>query len=192
MTPHDHLIPGSDRPVNPRRRKNSRNQSPQIHPPVPGKFTLGIGTSNPLISLQAATVYLGCGRNEILKLVEDGRLRWAFDISGVEANRREARIARESLFEFVGFQTAPPRESENEEDELLQLIERMVPEKKLEHRAAMTVREVARSLGCTYCHVRNLLNEGSLALAPEVAQPYHAKLVSRDSFVDFLRERRMS
>lgn len=185
-----HLIAGSDKPVNPPRRKKERTR--QIHPPLPEKFLLGLGNRTPLIPLRAAAVYLGGGTAEVLKLIDDGRLHWAFDIAGAEAARREVRVARESLFEYVWLEIAPPREKENEEGELLRFLDRIVPAKKLEATSLLSVRQVADCMACTYCHVRNLVMDGTLRLSPESARTYHSRMVTRDSFVNFLRERRIT
>jgi len=70
--------------------------------PVPRPFDFGFSERRPLVPLPAVMMFLDRTANEVVELIEDGKLRWAFDIRTTKAGSREVRILRQSLFEYTG------------------------------------------------------------------------------------------
>jgi len=70
--------------------------------PVPQPFDFGFTARRPLLPLSAVAMFLNKSAREILALIEDGKLRWAFDIRSAKSSRREIRVLRQSLFECAG------------------------------------------------------------------------------------------
>ena len=66
------------------------------------------------------------GKN-ILKLIEEGELCWAFDLRSPGTEHRQVRILRQSLLEYAGLLARPEEEDEREEVELRRAIDLVLP-----------------------------------------------------------------
>ncbi len=73
-----------------------------VVPPVPRPFDFGFTARRPLVPLAAVMMFLNQSARQVTALIEDGQLRWAFDIRSAAAAQREVRVLRQSLFEFTG------------------------------------------------------------------------------------------
>ncbi len=82
------------------KRRKKRRKEPV--PPIPRAFDFGFTPERPLVPLAAAMLFLNRNSKQVLALIEEGKLRWAFDIRREGVARREVRILRQSLFEFTG------------------------------------------------------------------------------------------
>lgn len=82
----------------------------------------------PLVPLSAAVLFLNRNGKSVLKLIEAGELRWAFDLRSPDAEHRQVRILRQSLFEFAGLLEKPADEDEREEVGMQRAIELILPE----------------------------------------------------------------
>ncbi len=76
--------------------------SRRVVAPVPRAFNFGFTARRPLVPLSAVTMFLNKSNREVISLIENGKLRWAFDIRSAKASRREIRVLRQSLFECAG------------------------------------------------------------------------------------------
>ncbi len=65
-------------------------------------FNFGYTARRPLVPISAVAMFLNKSAREVLSLIEDGKLRWAFDIRSAKSSRREIRVLRESLFQCAG------------------------------------------------------------------------------------------
>ena len=113
-------------PTKPKRRRRRRVR-PVVVAPVPRAFDFGFTARRPLVPLRAVTMFLNMNARQVLALIEEGKLRWAFDIRSGKAHRREVRVLRQSLFEFTGLHapTACPVNAEREE--FLKVMELILP-----------------------------------------------------------------
>jgi hypothetical protein len=197
-------------------------------PPRPRPFDFGFTARRPLVPLPAVLLYLNKNAREVLTLIEDGRLRWAFDIRSSEAAARQIRVWRQSLFEYTGLQ---PRENSPrilEEAEFAEIIRIVVPggfvpspETLISCRPPRPARirpaiqrkpcapaapvhrllfpqepvlwatEIARCLSCTPQHVRKLAGDNSLRTVNAHRAPKSSCLITRASFIEFLKQRRL-
>ena len=98
-----------------------------IEPPVPRPFDFGFSALRPLVPLSAAILFLNRNSKNILKLIEAGELRWAFDLRSPGTEHRQVRILRQSLFEFAGLVERVEAEDEREEVELQGAIDLVLP-----------------------------------------------------------------
>jgi hypothetical protein len=75
----------------------------EVLPPLPRRFDFGLTSSHPLVPLPAVTLFLDKSAREVLKLIESGQIRWAFDIRSAGASLKQVRVFRRSIFEYAGF-----------------------------------------------------------------------------------------
>lgn len=203
--------------LKPRRRGRPRKAKP-VAPPVPRAFDFGFTARRPLVPLAAVTMFLDKSAREVLALIEQGELRWAFDIRSSKAERREVRVLRQSLFEFTGLYS-PPENPSGGEGEFAKIIGLILPKgtipspggasgagfrlkmrlpaaefRKLRFPREPVLRatEIAQSFSCLGQHVHNLIREKSLQAANLRCGPKASPLVTRASVVEFLKQRRMS
>jgi hypothetical protein len=85
-----------------RHRRHHLSTVRQPVPPAPGRFNFGFGRRRPLVPVSAAAMFLNMDTQEVLALIDGGGLRWAFDIRSRDAERREVRVWRQSLFDYTG------------------------------------------------------------------------------------------
>jgi len=122
-------------------------------------FDLRLPAGRPLVPIEAVMVLIDRDEDDILNLVELGKLRWAFDISSPGTKRRELRIHRESVLEYLS--------SSHEATKDTNLISGILPKPTLVQ-AHATIRgtELGRRFSCCQWLVANLIDTGELSLAP--------------------------
>jgi hypothetical protein len=76
--------------------------------------------------MSAVAMFLNKSNQEVLSLIEDGKLRWAFDIRSVKASRREVRVLRQSLFECAGLFSREQVMPEAEQGEFLKVMDQLL------------------------------------------------------------------
>jgi hypothetical protein len=99
----------------------------KIVPPVPRPFDFGFTARRPLVPMRAVTMFLDRGPRQVLDLIEEGKLRWAFDIRSAGARHREVRVLRQSLFEFSGLYSPPDRAFQLLDVEFSKIINLILP-----------------------------------------------------------------
>ncbi|HZQ47003.1 MAG TPA: hypothetical protein VFC07_08330 [Verrucomicrobiae bacterium] len=97
-------------------------------PPVPRPFDFGFTAKRPLVPLAAVAMFLNKSAREVLALIEDGKLRWAFDIRSAKASRREVRVLRQSLFEYAGLFAKGEILPEAEKGEFAKIMDSLLAE----------------------------------------------------------------
>jgi hypothetical protein len=117
-------------------RSGSRGE---IFAPVPGKFDFGFTARRPLVPLTAVSMFLDLTAKEVLALIEEGKLRWAFDIRTAHSERREVRVLRQSLFEFTGL-CERQRNAQSGEAEFREISELILPRGVLASPAGIAAR----------------------------------------------------
>jgi hypothetical protein len=150
---------------------------------------LTIPAARPLVPLEACMVLLDRDEDELLAAIEDGSLPWAWDIRGAGAERREIRVWRESVLEWVGRDGNRGSEIANLKLE----IGNDMPGDILPHRDLRTT-ELQRLFCCSQKHAQGLIEAGLLVpvrARPVESGPNAFTLVARPSVTRFLRERRV-
>ena len=114
-------------PIYPMAEKSARPKPPDIVPPVPRPFDFGLAACRPLVPMPAAVLFLNRNGHAVMKLIEEGRLRWAFDLRSARAEHKSVRILRQSLFEYAGLYVSEPEGPTTEEQEFLRVVELILP-----------------------------------------------------------------
>jgi hypothetical protein len=111
----------------------------EIFPPVPKPFDFGISARRPLVPLPAVSMFLDLTAKEVLALIEEGKLRWAFDIRTEHSGRREVRVLRQSLFELIGLCERKRSANNSDTAEFREISELILPKGVLASPAGMAV-----------------------------------------------------
>lgn len=144
----------------------------------------------PLWTISGATAWLRRHPDDILRMIEDGRLEWAWDIAaGPCRRRREIRIwfeslehARRHLGTPAGALHLPPPLSP------AQVLERVIGH----HRPLLRGSEVQALLNCDRNLVFRHLRAGALRMASgQTSLTSRTPLIVRDSLEQFLLARRI-
>jgi hypothetical protein len=114
-------------PGNPKRIRQRKRQPKPIFVPIPRPFDFGFTAMRPLVPMAAVAMFLNKRPHEVMELIENGQLRWAFDIRHPAVERREVRVLRGSLFEFTGLWAPPEKARRDEATELAAVIETFLP-----------------------------------------------------------------
>jgi hypothetical protein len=112
---------------NPRPRRKRKD----FVAPVRGArlFDFGFTSRRPLVPMAAVELFLNRSRKEVLELIDEGRLRWAFDIRSRVAAAKEVRVLRQSLFEYTGLYEPEPEEATvTADNSLKRVIHLILPE----------------------------------------------------------------
>src|SRR5262249_5889513 len=97
--------------------------------PRPRLFDFGFTSRHPLVPIPAVELFLNRTRKEVLTLIEQGSLRWSFDIRSMRAAKKEVRVLRQSLFEYTGlFEAEPDNPLISAEKELASVMHLILPE----------------------------------------------------------------
>jgi len=152
-----------------------------------------LGTGRRLMPMAAAMAILDRSEDDLLRLMEEGELEFAFDISTGGAVRREVRIYRESLLRYqaqrfrasfssdlrAAGRNEPPIPRLNADPEVYPLpvtsIKSIHGQKSSRllycitailpqrRNLILTAVELARCWSCSSAHVQNLIADGALA-----------------------------
>jgi hypothetical protein len=174
-----------------------------LFPPVPtSKFNFAVAAGR-LVPLPAAALLLNRARRDVLALIEEGRLRWAFDVRAAGRSRGEIRVLGQSIMEFAGLCPADWVRRRNEDEEFLHLIKLVLPPGFLLKSApavpgslapaqwVLRGSEVVQCFSCSPDHVHNLIAEKSLETTTLRSTLNSTPLITRDSVVKFLKSRRV-
>lgn len=147
-------------------------------------------TVRPLWTISGATAWLRRHPDDILRMIEDGRLEWAWDIAaGPCKRRREIRIwfesmewARRNLANPASPTLLPPALTES------QVIGRIIGH----HRPLLRGSEVQALLNCDRNLIFRHLRAGALrATSRQASNTCRTPLILRESLEQFLRDRRI-
>ena|SRR5579862_1274452 len=138
-------------------------------------------SNRPLVHVQTAMAALDKSEDQVLAMIESGKLLWAWNIASKSAARRELRIWRASV--LASLNDAPQPDS-TEEEVLASLFPHPAP--------ILTTPQVQRMLSASQCHVYRLIESGALqALNKAHGGRLGYVRVTRASVCDFLKLRRV-
>lgn len=144
-----------------------------------------------LVPAEACLVLLDCDMDELQHRIQGGQLPWAWDIRGPEATGRgEYRVWRDSLLLSAAGHPAPEGLQDHE------VLSRIFPH----GRQTLRSTEIQRALSASQSHVQHLIDSGALTACGHGGEgeerplrgPNAYVLVTRESFNQFLRTRRVS
>ncbi len=133
--------------------------------------------------MKTAMVVLNRDEHQVMRLVKQGALAWAFDVRRASSQRAAVRIFRPCLAEYLSTPEPPgpdPRDLEAVLHAILPAEGPLVP-------ATL----VARAFGCSGSHIANLIRDGLLIVARSSPRRAVSADLSRGSILGFLRQRRI-
>jgi hypothetical protein len=176
--------------------------SGKIAAPLPRPFEFALAHRRPLAQLPVVMLLLRCSSRELTALIDDGRLRWVFNIASRDSARREARVLWQSVIELIGLCPPLNAANENEAAEFTRVMELILPagrtlpplpsQPQSARERVVPGSEVAKCFSCHSQHVINLVREESLHTLDERRGPKQSLFITRASLIKFLNERRIS
>ena len=147
----------------------------------------------PLVNLWTAVAALDRSQNEVIALIEDGKLRYAWNIASRASGHREIRILTQSLVEFQSSQRLPPVPPDEEFQRVVKLIFPAVSYKN-GVAASVCATTITKRFSAGSQHVLALADEGSLRFVKDAVRrrgPNGSPAIEFASVVQFLKQRRM-
>lgn len=145
------------------------------------QLSIPIAADRHLVPVQTAMCSLGLHEDAVLYAVESGELSHAWNIGCIGVRRRQVRIWKISLTDYItGNKTVV-----SDED----VIESIFPE----HRDDFRSTEVAQKWVCSSTHIHDLIRGGELeATSPATCGVNGFARISRTSLVHFLNTHRIA
>jgi len=166
---------------------NSTTLVPESSHPMPYHYQpIQFVVRRPLISLATAAALANETTDDLLAHVEDGSIRYAFDVATPKASRRAVRVFAGSLANYLG------KQSEARADgapALLATVNDIFPE------LAETIRTstLAQIFACDQEHALELIHTGAVRAVNSFGRGRgNSALVTRRSCVEFLISRRVT
>lgn len=119
----------------------------------------------PMVDVAAVRAALGVSEDEVLQLIDDGELAWAWDIASRDAKKREVRVLAQSV---VSYQSSVANGALSF-DQVVAIVfrrQQLAAINQPPTRPWLWGREIVHAFNCGSEHVFNLLREGSLKLLP--------------------------
>lgn len=133
---------------------------PENQPLLPDATTMMlleklIPVTRPLVPLPVVMVLTDCKEYDLMKRIEDGSLAWAWDISRASARRREVRIWRVSVLDFLRTQ-GNPDQAMNRHNAMLEseVLPSLFPHSRPELRSP----ELQRLFSASQTHIQGLID----------------------------------
>src|SRR5216683_3436147 len=133
--------------------------------------------------MKTAMVVLNRDERQVMRLIKQGALAWAFDVRRSSSQRAAVRIFGPCLAEDLETREPPgpdPRDLEEVLHAILRAEGPLVP-------ATL----VARAFGCSGSHITNLIRDGLLVVARSSPRRAVSAGLSREGVLEFLRQRRI-
>jgi len=140
----------------------------------------------PLISLSTAAALANETTDDLLAHLEDGSIRYGFDVATPKASRRAVRVFAGSLANYLSHQREARADGA---EELLATVNDVFPD------LAETIRTstLAQILDCDQEHALELIHTGALRAVNRFGRGRgNSALVTRSSCVEFLISRRVT
>lgn len=140
-------------------------------------------SNRPLVPITSAIIILNREESEVLKMIDDGRINFAFDLAHPTADRRrKIHIHRESV-------EAAKQSSFRSADSLAALLQRTVPRGAAGN---VSIKALSICFNLSETHVTNLAAAGCLRCVSEARTgPGGSALIERTSIIAFLTHRRI-
>jgi len=153
--------------------------------PIQRSLPLRVALRLPMLDVAAVRAALGVNEDEVLDLIQEGHLAWAWDIATKAAEKAETRIFARSVSAYQNSEYGP-RSVANELtfDEVVALAFTG----RANDRPWLWGREITRAFNCSSEHVLNLIREGSLSLLPGHVVP-KSQIPNRKSQIGWRRGR---
>jgi len=155
-----------------------------------GKFNYDAAgkTRSGLVPLRVCSVALGMSEIQVMQMIEEGRLRWAFDLRRKTARRAFVLVMAQNLFD-IQQEGSNPRlclndKNEDDWDKALQLI---LPHQK----PLIKGSEIVRAFSISSQHMMNLVNDGVLVALNARRGRTATPVITRESVIKLLKERRI-
>jgi hypothetical protein len=143
--------------------------------------TISIALRRPLVDVYCCVAALGCSEDAVLQLIDEGKLRWAWNIARAGSGRRCVRVFAGSLAAYQAGRT----EAENCDKVLAAILPG--------HSPLIQSAVLARALLCARHHVATLLTDGELdGKGARGMGPNSSPEIMRASAVRFLKRRVLS
>jgi hypothetical protein len=152
------------------------------------EFDLKLPTGRPLVPIEAIMVLLDKSEDDVLNLIECGFLRWAFNIAAPDAERRELRVYRESVLDYLHDAHQQSSYYAFDPDAALErVITAILPPGT---QPTFTASKFARRLTCSSQHVLNLIDARVIpTMTVRRRGPNGSPLIERFGARAFLRSR---
>ena len=170
---------------------SSRNMPPNISITPLAQVTLNY----PLVSADVASAALKCDRTRVMALIDEGKIRWAFNFALELSYRCEPRILSVSLADYQSGRVTQWPQDMDEFSAVIKLIFPMAPQVRAGVVATLRATTVAKQMGISINHFLKLCDANWIKLAKgtrRCAGPAGSPLVEFASVVEFLKRRRIA
>ncbi len=140
-----------------------------------------------LVPLRLCSVAFGIGEDEIMEMIEDGRLQWAFDLRRKNSKKMFVFVLAESLQKAQDNLINRLAFYNDEDKEWNRVIEIILPHKK----PLIKGSEIVKAFSISSQHMMNLVNDRLLVALNVKRRRTATPIITRDSIINFLRERRI-
>ncbi len=160
--------------------------APILPPPAQAKPALPVELIVPFLTVAGVRAVLGADEDDVLKLIETRRLRWAFDLRGAGAKRAALRVFAPCVQEYQAREQgrpAPPCAATVD-----QVIDCVFSHK----RPILRATELKARWNASSTHLHNLIAAGLLAAVPGTGDCVNqTPMVTRASAIAFLKQRQL-
>ncbi len=139
-----------------------------------------------LVPVQFCGAVLGLSDNEVMRMIYDGRLKWAWDLRRKNAKKAFVFVLSQSLYQAQNT-TADSNPIQNDNESWEQTLDVILPHKK----PLIKGSELVRTFSISSQHMMNLVNDGLLTALNVRRTRTATPVISRDSVIKFLKERRI-
>lgn len=139
-----------------------------------------------LVPLRVCSVALGVSEIQIMSMVEEGKLRWVWDMRRSSARRAFVLVLAQSILYAQTGRAGPDLPLSDEEgwEKVLGIV---LPHQK----PLIKGSELVRAFSISSQHMMNLVNDGALVALNARRLRTSTPIITRESVVKFLKERRI-
>lgn len=177
----------------------SLHRGQQFHCTMPTSSSLPqLSFALPVVNLWTAVAATGARQDEVLAMIQDGRLLYAWDIGSRSSGKQLVRILARSIADFQQGRTASlASRMRAGAEEFNQVLKELFPAVSYKPHGPATIRAATftRRLCASHDHVLGLCREGSLRFAKGTkctTGPHGSPEIEFASVVEFLRQRRIT
>ena len=134
---------------------------------------------NPLVGIETCRSVLGCSEDDVLKLIESGKLKHCYNLAATDSTRALFRVLSLSLIDHAFGISSQPNAA-------VDAVRYVLPGSNPEIPCSV----VARAFNSSSTHVHHLVKDGCLVIARPRRYAKDSPGLARASVVDFLQSRR--